>query len=322
MHQVQVVIDLRLMKDKMLETLRKMKDLKILVVGDIMLDRYVFGRVERISPEAPVPVVEVEREEFRLGGASNVANNLANLGVKTYLAGVVGADYGRHIIRGLMKSAGIEDLTVEDPQRPTTEKARVVSMSQQLLRIDWEDRRPIEGKVLKELLERLDVDVDGIIVSDYAKGVVCQQLMDRIKEKKVFISVDPRPVNKHLYFGADLMTPNEREAKQMGGDKPVETLGWKLKEELGLKTLVITLGAKGMSLFDREYFHFPAKAKQVYDVSGAGDTAVAVLTSAYIATKDWRIACELANLCAGIVVGKLGTTPITLEEVIKEIEKG
>jgi rfaE bifunctional protein kinase chain/domain len=244
------------------------------------------------------------------------------LGVKTYLAGVVGADYGRHILRGLMKSAGIEDLTVEDPQRPTTEKARVVSMSQQLLRIDWEDRRPIEGKVLKELLERLDVNVDGIIVSDYAKGVVCQQLMERIKEKKVFISVDPRPVNKHLYFGADLMTPNEKEAKQMGGDKPVETLGWKLKEELGLKTLVITLGAKGMSLFDREYFHFPARAKQVYDVSGAGDTAVAVLTSAYIATKDWHIACGLANLCAGIVVGKLGTTPITLEEVIKEIEEG
>lgn len=305
----------------MLETLRKMKDLKILVVGDVMLDRYIFGKVERISPEAPVPVVEVEREEFRLGGASNVANNLANLGVKTYLAGVVGADYGRHILKGLMKSAGIEDLTVEDPQRPTTEKARVVSMSQQLLRIDWEDKRPIGGRVLKELLERLDVNVDGIIVSDYAKGVVCQQLMDRIREKKVFVSIDPRPVNKHLYFGADLMTPNEKEAKQMGGDRPVETLGWKLKEELGLKTLVITLGAKGMSLFDREYFHFPAKAKQVYDVSGAGDTAVAVLTSAYIITKDWYIACELANLCAGIVVGKLGTTPITLEEVIKEIEE-
>lgn len=119
-------------------------------------------------------------------------------------------------------------------------------MSQQLIRIDWEDKRPIEGKVLKELLERLDVDVDGIIVSDYAKGVVCQRLMDRIKEKKVFVSIDPRPVNKHLYFGADLMTPNEKEAKQMGGDKPVETLGWKLKEELGLKTLVITLGAKGI----------------------------------------------------------------------------
>jgi rfaE bifunctional protein kinase chain/domain len=310
------------MRDRMLETLRRLKDLKILVVGDVMLDRYIFGSVERISPEAPVPVVEVEREEFRLGGASNVANNLANLGVRTYLAGVVGADYGRHILRGLMKSAGIEDLTVEDPQRPTTEKARVVSLSQQLLRIDWEDKRLVEGKVLKELLERLDVNVDGVIVSDYAKGVVCQRLMERIKEKKVFISIDPRPVNKHLYFGADLMTPNEKEAKQMGGDKPVETLGWKLKEELGLKTLVITLGAKGMSLFDREHLHFPARAKQVYDVSGAGDTVVAVLTSAYMATKDWSIACQLANLCAGIVVGKLGTVPITLEEVIKEIEEG
>ncbi len=306
----------------MLETLQRLKGLKILVVGDLILDRYIFGKVERISPEAPVPVVEVEREEFRLGGASNVASNLANLGVKTYLVGVAGTDYGRHILRGLIKSAGIEDLTVEDTKRPTTEKARVVSISQQLLRIDWEERRPIEGRVLKDVLERLDVEVDGVIISDYAKGVVCEPLMKRLKEKKVFISIDPRPINKHLYFGADLMTPNEKEAKQMGGDHPVETLGWKLKQELGLKTLVITLGAKGMSLFDEEYSHFPARAKQVYDVSGAGDTAVAVLTSAYIASGNWSVACQLANLCAGIVVGKLGTAPITLAEILREIEEG
>ncbi len=308
-------------KERFKKVVEKLKDLRILVVGDLILDRYIFGVVERISPEAPVPVVEVEREEFRLGGAANVANNLASLGVKTYLLGVTGSDYGKHIMKGLIRSASIEDLTVEDSQRPTTEKARVVSLSQQLLRIDWEDKRPVSGKTLDKLLERLDVDVDGVILSDYAKGVVCEPLVKRLKEKRVFLSVDPKPVNKHLYYGVDLMTPNEKEAKQMGQGGPLESLGWTLKKELGLKTLVITLGSKGMALFDKEYAHFPAKAKQVYDVSGAGDTVVAVLTASYIASGDWHLACELANLCAGIVVGKLGTAPITLQEVLSAIEE-
>ena len=309
------------MKEKLKKVLEKLKNLRILVVGDLILDRYIFGTVERISPEAPVPVVEVEREEFRLGGAANVANNLSSLGVKTYLVGITGSDYGKHILKGLIRSAFIEDLTVEDSQRPTTEKARVVSLSQQLLRIDWEDRKPISGRVLEKLLERLDVEVDGVILSDYAKGVVCEPLVKRLKEKRVFLSVDPKPVNKHLYYGVDLMTPNEKEARQMGQGEPLESLGWTLKKELGLKTLVITLGSKGMALFDKEYAHFPAKAKQVYDVSGAGDTVVAVLTASYIASGDWHLACELANLCAGIVVGKLGTAPITLQEVLSAIEE-
>jgi len=310
------------MRARIEQVLNKLKELRIMVVGDVMLDRYIFGKVERISPEAPVPVVEVEREEFRLGGAANVANNLSSLGVKTYLVGVTGSDYGKHILKGLIKSAHIEDLTVEDSQRPTTEKARVVSLSQQLIRIDWEERKPISGDILKKLLERLDVHVDGVIVSDYAKGVVCDAVMSRLKEKGVFLSVDPRPANKALYWGVDLMTPNEKEAKQMAGDKPIETIGWELKRELGIKTLVITLGPRGMALFDREYMHFPARAKQVYDVSGAGDTAVAVLTASYILTGDWHLSCELANLCAGIVVGKLGTAPITLPEVLKALEEG
>ncbi len=310
------------MKEKFKKVLEKLKDLRILVVGDLILDRYIFGIVERISPEAPVPIVEVEREEFRLGGAANVANNLASLGVKTYLLGITGSDYGKHIIKGLIKSSSIEDLTVEDSQRPTTEKARVVSLSQQLLRIDWEDRKPISGSVLNKLLERLDVEVDGVILSDYAKGVVCEPVVKRIKEKGIFLSVDPKPVNKSLYYGADLMTPNEKEARQMGKGGSLESLGWALKKELDIKTLVITLGPKGMVLFDKEYIHFPARAKQVYDVSGAGDTVVAVLTASYIASGDWHLACELANLCAGIVVGKLGTVPITLPEVLSALEEG
>ncbi|MCS6999001.1 MAG: D-glycero-beta-D-manno-heptose-7-phosphate kinase [Aquificaceae bacterium] len=309
-------------RERVLEILERFGNLKVLVVGDVILDRYVFGKVERISPEAPVPVVEVQKEEFRLGGAGNVANNLANLGLKTSLLGVVGQDYGRHIVRGLLKEAGIEDLTVEDPKRPTTEKMRVVALSQQLLRIDSESKKAVEGKVLEELLQRLEMDVDGIIVSDYAKGVVCRELMDRIRERKLFFSVDPRPENRNLYVGADLMTPNEKEARGMLQEENLKNLGWRLKRELSLSTLVITLGQKGMALFDSEFRVFPARARQVYDVSGAGDTVVAVLTACALSGVDWDTACELANLCAGVVVGKLGTAVAKPEEILQSLEEG
>ena len=308
-------------KGIVLNILESFKKLKILVVGDIILDRYVFGKVERISPEAPVPIVEVEREEFRLGGSANVAHNLSALGIKTFLVGVVGQDYGRHIIRGLLKEAKIGDLTVEDPKRPTTEKTRIVALSQQLLRIDYENREPIEGNTLEKVLEKLDIPVDGYIVSDYAKGVINRRLMERIREKKSFFSVDPRPQNKSLYFGASLMTPNEKEAKSMiNQEESLQALGWRLKRELSLQSLAITLGPRGIALFDKDFKVFPAKAKQVYDVSGAGDTVVAVLTACILAGWDWDIACELANLCAGIVVGKLGTAVVTPEELLESLE--
>ncbi|MDW8294853.1 MAG: D-glycero-beta-D-manno-heptose-7-phosphate kinase [Aquificaceae bacterium] len=309
-------------RERVLEILDRFGNLKVLVVGDVILDRYVFGKVERISPEAPVPVVEVQKEEFRLGGAGNVANNLANLGLKTSLLGLVGQDYGRHIVRGLLKEVGIQDLTVEDPERPTTEKMRVVALSQQLLRIDSESKKAVEGKVLEELLQRLEMDVDGIIVSDYAKGVVCRELMDRIRERKLFFSVDPRPENRNLYVGAHLMTPNEKEARGMLQEENLQNLGWRLKRELSLSTLVITLGQKGMALFDSEFRVFPARARQVYDVSGAGDTVVAVLTACALSGVDWDTACELANLCAGVVVGKLGTAVAKPEEILQSLEEG
>ncbi|MEN3029048.1 MAG: PfkB family carbohydrate kinase [Aquificaceae bacterium] len=308
-------------RERVLEILERFGSLKVLVVGDVILDRYVFGKVERISPEAPVPVVEVQKEEFRLGGAGNVANNLANLGVKTSLLGLVGQDYGRHIVRGLLKRGG-EDLMVEDPERPTTEKMRVVALSQQLLRVDSESKKAVEGRVLEKLLQRLEVEVDGIVVSDYAKGVVCRELMDRVRERKLFFSVDPRPQNGNLYVGAGLMTPNEREAKSMLQEENLQSLGWRLKRELRLGTLVITLGQRGMALFDRDFKVFPARARQVYDVSGAGDTVVAVLTACALSGVDWDTACELANLCAGIVVGKLGTAVAKPEEILQSFEEG
>ncbi|MDQ7037582.1 MAG: D-glycero-beta-D-manno-heptose-7-phosphate kinase [Aquificota bacterium] len=307
------------------EILERVRGLKVLVVGDLILDRYLYGRVERISPEAPVPVVEVEKEEVRLGGAGNVASNLASLGAKTYIAGVVGEDRGGDLILSLLKERGIEPLLVTD-RRPTTEKTRVVSRSQQLLRIDREERKRIQGKTLKKIREIVaEVECDGVVVSDYAKGVITEDVMRAVKEKGVFFAVDPRPVNRDLYKGADLMTPNEKELREMTdplSGEEVETLGIRLRERLLLDTLVVTRGPKGMTLFREGVRHFPARARKVYDVTGAGDTVVASLLAFHLAGAGWDEACELANVCAGIVVGEFGTATVKPEEVLREIEEG
>jgi rfaE bifunctional protein kinase chain/domain len=304
--------------------LEALKDLRILVVGDLILDRYLYGKVERISPEAPVPVVEVEREEVRLGGAGNVAGNLASLGVQTYVAGVVGEDPAGEQILKLLKEKNIEPLLVKDP-RPTTQKTRIVSLSQQLLRIDRERKDGIEGSTLEKVLQYIrDGDYDGIIVSDYAKGVITGPVMDEVRKRGLFFAVDPRPVNRDLYIKASLVTPNEKELRAMTdplSDEEVEVLGLQLKKRLELETLVVTRGPRGMTLFGESVKTFPARAKEVYDVTGAGDTVVAVLTAIYLKSGEWELACELANLCAGIVVGELGTASVTAEEILEELNQ-
>jgi len=301
------------------ELLDRLKDIRILVVGDVILDRYLKGSVERISPEAPVPIVQVEEEELRLGGAGNVANNLVSLGVKTYITGVIGEDRSGEQLLELLKEKGIESRLFKD-DRPTTEKTRVVSMSQQLLRIDREDRRRVGGSALKHIREVILEDgYDGVIVSDYAKGVVTHKVIEAIKDRELFYSIDPRPVNKQLYTGANLITPNEKELRAMTdplGEENVETLGKVLKKELELETLVVTRGAKGMTLFTDEVRSFPARAREVYDVTGAGDTVIASLTAFHLAGATWEEACELANVCAGIVVGEFGTASVTPEGVL------
>ena len=306
------------------ELLGKLGELNILVVGDIILDRYLYGKVERISPEAPVPVVDVQKEEFRLGGAGNVAHNLASLGVRTSVAGVVGEDRGGEILRELVKDKGINAYIYTD-SRPTTEKTRVVSMSQQLLRIDRESREKIGGQALKSIREAINEnDYDGIIVSDYAKGVVTHRVMEVVRDKEVFFAVDPRPVNKDLYVGASLITPNEKELREMtepGGEEEVEVLGKMLKNELDIETVVVTRGPKGMMLIGDSVQSFPASAKEVYDVTGAGDTVVASLTAFYLAGASWEEACKLANICAGIVVEEFGTATVTPEDILREVEK-
>ena len=308
------------------DLLKKLGDLKILVVGDVILDRYLHGKVERISPEAPVPIVEVESEELRLGGAGNVASNLVSLGVEAHLTGVIGDDRAGDEILELIKEKGIKSQLFKD-ERPTTEKIRVVSMSQQLLRIDREDRRKVSGGALKHIREVIQEDgYDGVIVSDYAKGVITHRVIEAIRDREIFYAIDPRPVNKDLYKGANLMTPNEKELRAMTdplGEESIETLGKALKKDLDLETLVVTRGAKGMTFFGDTVLNIPARAREVYDVTGAGDTVIAVLTAFYLAGASWEEACEIANVSAGIVVGELGTASVTPEEILEEMnEKG
>ncbi|HIC97227.1 MAG TPA: D-glycero-beta-D-manno-heptose-7-phosphate kinase [Aquificaceae bacterium] len=311
-------------KERTKELLNRLSDIKVLVVGDIILDRYVHGRVERISPEAPVPVLEVEEEEFRLGGAANVAKNLTSLKVKAYLSGVVGEDEAGERVRELLRENGIESFLASD-KRPTTEKTRVVSRSQQLLRIDREDRSKVSGEALRKIREALhELDYDGVIVSDYAKGTITYKITDFLRERECFWAVDPRPINRSLYRGASLITPNERELRDMTeplSTDSVEDLGIKLKRELEIDTLVVTRGSEGMVLFGDRIQSFPAKAREVYDVTGAGDTVVATLVAFYLAGATWEEACEIANVCAGIVVGELGTASVSPEELLREMDE-
>jgi len=304
--------------------LNAVKDRKILVVGDIILDKYVFGKVERISPEAPVPVVEVEREEYRLGGAGNVASNLKALGVNAYLCGVLGNDRESSIVRDFLKKEGIGDLTVSDVNRKTTLKTRIVSMSQQLIRIDREDKRPVGGTVLNRLLEYINSrEFEYVIVSDYAKGVVVGELTSVLRSLGVSWSVDPKPKNMKFYGGATLITPNEREVKEMSGAEDVVEGAFILLEELGADSIAVTRGAKGITLVRKEGFkNFPARAKQVFDVTGAGDTVIAVMSSLMLTDASWDEICTVANIAAGISVGKLGTSPVLPEEIINYAEEG
>ncbi|MEN3034388.1 MAG: PfkB family carbohydrate kinase [Aquificaceae bacterium] len=303
------------MRAKALEVLEGFKSLRVFVVGDVILDRYIFGKVERISPEAPVPVLEVTGEDFRLGGAGNVALNLKNLGAEVSIFGALGDDEAGKKVRQLLYQNQIEDFTIQDSRR-TTQKIRAVGLSQQLLRLDYEDRIKISDSGLKELESALSRwEGDGIVISDYYKGVISDKVMEIVRRKNLPIVVDPRPNNAHLYKGVSLITPNEKEARSILNLSNLEELGWSIKRELELKALMITLGPRGIALFEEGFKIFPAKARQVFDVSGAGDTVCAVASLCLFLKESLSLACELANLAAGVVVAKLGTYAISSREL-------
>jgi rfaE bifunctional protein kinase chain/domain len=302
--------------------------LKIAVIGDAILDKYVFGRVERISPEAPVPVLEVEREEYRAGGAANVALNLKAIGVgEVALLGRIGKDAEGERLKEILSSQGIAHRLIEAKAIPTTLKTRLIGRAQQLLRVDREDKAPLTPEESLKLVEFLkDFKPDAVILSDYAKGVVNPVLAEELKKLNIPTFVDPRPQNTTLYRGFTCITPNLKEfeeIKTLLGVKGenFEEESQRVREALNLQRLVVTLSERGIALVEPSGVkYFPAAAREVYDVTGAGDTVVATLCAGVSAGGDWESACVLANIAAGIVVGKLGTAVPTVREILERLK--
>jgi len=310
---------------------------KILVVGDVMVDRYYWGRVRRISPEAPVPVVEVSEETRRLGGAANVANNIRSLGGNPVLCGVVGMDRDGEWFLEELERRGIDGSGIAPADGlPTTVKSRVVAHSQQVVRFDREKR----GFHSSAVAERVEVflkktwkGVDGVVVSDYGKGVVSDSLMDRVRslnrgKAKIPVIADPKSESFERYRRCAVITPNLKEAlaaaSMAGNDgSDIARAGTSLLKRTGGGAILITRGEEGMSLFEkgREPFHIPTVAREVYDVTGAGDTVVGTLSLALAAGAGMREAAFLANLAAGVVVGEFGTVPVTRKELLDGIPR-
>ena len=296
---------------------------RVLVVGDVMLDRYWFGEVSRISPEAPVPVVRVERTEERPGGAANVARNCAALGAKVSLLSVVGADEAGRSLTRLMAAEGIEAGLHEDAALSTTIKLRVVGRQQQLLRIDFE-ANPAHEVLRAKLAEfrRKLPDCDAVILSDYGKGGLAHigEMIRLARDAGRPVLVDPKGEDYGGYGGGTLLTPNRAELRQVIGrwrdEDDLAARAGGLLRELGLEALLVTRSEEGMTLFRNEdVLHEPAQAREVYDVSGAGDTVIATLATMLASGADLPAAMRLANRAAGIVVGKLGTAVASREEL-------
>ncbi|HOA83458.1 MAG TPA: D-glycero-beta-D-manno-heptose-7-phosphate kinase [Thermodesulfovibrio thiophilus] len=322
---------------KLEKILKKFKDKKILVIGDIILDRYIFGKVMRISPEAPVPVVEVDEETYRLGGAANVANNITALKGQVHLCGIIGkGSYGR-ILKDLLQEKGIgQDYIFEDTRR-TTVKTRVIGGNQQIVRFDIENRRRLEGKskeLFLSIIKNALKNFDAVIVSDYKKGVVSEELfrilVSHKKQNGSFIAVDPKVGHFRLYKQVSLITPNVAEAShgaeiEIRDEKSLIKAGYNLLKKLACDSVLITRGEEGMSLFEKinseiKTTHLPTTARKVFDVTGAGDTVIAAITLAHVAGASLTEAAKIANIAAGIVVEKVGTAVATQEEIIEIIK--
>ncbi len=320
-------------KQQLQRIVQQFSDQPILVVGDLMLDRFVWGRVERISPEAPVPVVEVVKESVHLGGAANVACNLAVLKARPLLVGVVGGDEaGDRLVEELHRQEISSEGIVRDDNRATTIKTRIIAHNQQVCRTDREDKAPLSQGAMGQIRGAYQTFLDqaqGVIVSDYAKGALSAALVADLiqgaREAKKFLAVDPKAGDFSVYRRASIVTPNKKEAVRAAGLEIVDEpsfirAGEKLLEVTASDYLLITRGEEGMTLFEgKEHFHIPTVAQEVFDVSGAGDTVIASLTLAVAADASIREAAILANHAAGVAVGKLGTAAATGEEILSSI---
>jgi len=306
---------------------------RVLVVGDLMLDRFIAGTVTRISPEAPVPVVRFQSEYSRLGGAANVAHNLAVLGARVALVGMVGADAAAGRLRDLLETAGVSpEGLVEDAGRPTVEKVRIVAGRNQVARIDYEEDRDVSGEPEAQLIERvsrLGTGADVLLVSDYLKGTVTKSLMAalvRLKDQGAPLLIDPKIPHLDCYSGATLVTPNNHEAeiathRVIRSDDDALAAARDFRVRSGCESVLITRGEHGMSLSGIEVEGaVPATAREVADVTGAGDTVVATLALTLAAGGSLAEAAVLANHAAGVVVGKFGPATVTVDELRAAID--
>ena len=314
-------------------SLADLSSVRLLIVGDVMLDRYWFGDVSRISPEAPVPVVKVERCEERPGGAANVARNAAALGARVALLSLVGKDEAGESLARLVAEGGIDASLHVDEGVSTTVKLRVIGRQQQLLRIDFENRPSHEvlRAKLKEFAERLP-ECDAVVFSDYGKGVCtkenCQAIIAACKAHHVPVIVDPKGTNWMKYAGADYITPNLKEINAVltdpirNEDALVEQAARAVMKKFHLGSIIVTRSEAGLSLVrEEEIEHIPTKAQEVFDVSGAGDTVIAVFAMGIAGGIAPVASAYLANLAAGVVVAKLGTYAVSREELLKALEK-
>lgn len=310
----------------------------ILVIGDIMVDRFIYGKVTRISPEAPVPVVEITKETNMPGGAANVASNITSVGGNVELIGIIGNDFAGKYLLNLLHTKNVKVSAVtKDNTRPTILKTRVVAHHQQVVRIDREVRGEFPKRKIEILISNFKKSLpyaDAVILSDYGKGVICKELLKTViascRRKKIPVVVDPKIEHFMSYRGVSCLTPNLQEAKEgikalrCETEKDVRMIGIKIMKTLKPDSLIITRGEKGMTLFesDGKIKNIPTRAKEVFDVTGAGDTVIAIFTLSLAAGATFYEAAEISNYAAGVVVGKLGTATVTKDELISAIKEG
>jgi len=308
---------------------------KIMILGDIMLDEYLFGSVSRISPEAPVPVVEITSSKHLLGGAANVANNIRTLGDDPVLIGAIGLDEPGSKLKGLLRERSISPTyLITDGSRQTTSKTRVIAHNQQVVRADREHRHAlahdIEAKVREGFMSMID-EVAAVIISDYGKGVITPSLLETVidicNKKDKFVAVDPKETNFPNYRQVSLITPNHHEAgfaygRRIISEADLLEVGHGLLERLDAMSILITRGPDGMSLFQRggEPTHIPTFGRQVYDVTGAGDTVIATFVSSVAADANLVEAAIIANAAAGVTIGEIGTASVTVRELTKSLK--
>jgi rfaE bifunctional protein kinase chain/domain len=320
---------------KLVDILDNFAGKKILVLGDIMLDKYIWGTVSRISPEAPVPIVLVKSESFAPGGAANVANNISELGGLVTVVGVIGNDdAGKILSAELQRRSIVTDSLVIDMSRPTVQKMRLIGHNQQLLRLDYEKCDGFGEAVVQKILHHLEKavrEVDAVVVSDYAKGVVNKEVMEKLMSLSVKFGKkvigDPKPKNRELFRDSFVILPNHIEANQMASiededDGLLQLVGMTLVKTCNCN-VIITRGEKGLAIFSRDsddVSFIPTLAKEVYDVTGAGDTVTGTLAMALAAGADLHDAALIANHAAGIVVGKVGTATVNVGEIRQSLE--